>query len=216
MNRPLAVLVHGMGRTPLSMALLAYRLRRAGFETVNFGYVAALEGFTPCVQRLRRTIDTHAASRPTVLIGHSLGSVLLRSVLAQLAQPAAGCFFIGPPTRACVLARRFAGFLPYRLYTGEMGQLLAREDFLQSVPIPACPTYIYAGTGGPRWRFYPVGDEPNDGILKVSETALAGIAQIQVAAQHTFLMNSRALVRDLTDKALALVSIAPVHGASSS
>jgi pimeloyl-ACP methyl ester carboxylesterase len=209
MNRPFAILVHGMGRTPVSMALLAHRLRVAGFDTASFGYVPAVEKFASCVQRLRRFIDARAGSRPCVLIGHSLGTVLLRSVLAHLARPPAACFFIGPPTSACVLARRFAGFLPYRLITGEMGQLLATQSFLEGVPIPQCPAYIYAGTGGPRWRFYPLGDEPNDGILKVSETRLSGIPLILIDAQHTFLMNSRALVRDLTDKALALVNTAP-------
>jgi len=212
MNRPLAILVHGMGRSPASMALLAFRLRAAGFDTASFGYLAAFEKFSPCVQRLRRFADARAGARPYVLIGHSLGTVLLRAVLPLLARPPAACFFIGPPTRACVLARRFAGFLPYRLITGEMGQLLATESFLQGIPVPQCPAFIYAGTGGPRWRFYPVGDEPNDGILKVSETRLEGVPLIPIAAGHTFLMNARALVRDLTGKALALVSGEPGAG----
>ncbi len=205
MTRPLAILVHGMGRSPLSMALLALRLRAAGFDTASFGYVAAWEKFAPCVSRLQGFIAQRIESRAYVLIGHSLGSVLLRSVLPRLERPPAGCFFIGPPSRACVMARRFAGFLPYRLFTGEMGQLLAQESFMQAVPLPDCPALVYAGTAGPRWRFYPLGDEANDAILKVSETQLPGVSLVPIAARHTLLMNSRHLVRHLIDSALALV-----------
>jgi hypothetical protein len=197
------------------MALLAWRLRAAGFDTSCFGYLPAFEKFAPCVQRLRRSIDARAGSRPYVLIGHSLGTVLLRSALPGLARPPAACFLIGPPTRACVLARRCSRLRLYRLFTGEMGQLLADERFLDGVPVPPAPAYIYAGTAGPRWRFYPVGDEANDGILKVSETLLAGVPHILIDGQHTFLMNNRALVRDLTDKARALVDAAPVAHAVS-
>src|SRR5450631_1976620 len=102
--RPLAVLVHGMGRTPVSMALLALRLRRAGFATALFGYSVTFEKYSACLGRLQRFIDARA--RPCVLIGHSLGGVLLRSVIPVLARPPAACFLLASPTRACVLARR--------------------------------------------------------------------------------------------------------------
>jgi hypothetical protein len=206
MDRPLAVLVHGMGRTPVSMVLLALRLRRAGFATAIFGYLATLERFPACAARLQRFIEKRAGAVPFIVVGHSLGTVLLRDVLPRLARAPAACFLLAPPARACVGARMFAPFLPYRIITGEMGQLLADERFMASVPVPACPTWIYAGTGGPRGAFYPLGDEPNDGILKVSETQISGVPVVLVPAMHTFLMNSRLVARDLIGKASALVN----------
>ena len=205
MARPLAVLVHGMCRSRLSMVLLAWALRRAGFDTALFGYRVSLEKFEPCRQRLQRFIATRAAGRPYVLVGHSLGTVLLRVVLAQLPAPPAAFFLITPPTSACYWARRLHRFAPYRWITGEMGQLLASESFMRSVPLPQCPSWIYAGTGGPRGRFYPLGDEANDYVLKLSETALPGIATVPIPGGHTFLMNARPLVEDLLAKAGALV-----------
>ncbi len=208
--RPLAVLVHGMGRTPVSMALLAVRLRRAGFEPALFGYSVTFERFTPCVARLQRFVESRCTPpQPYLIIGHSLGAVLVRCVLPRLAHAPAACFLLAPPSRACVFARRFAPVLAYRIFTGEMGRLLADEKFLDAVPIPRCPTWIYAGTGGPRGSFFPIGDEPNDGILKVSETILDGVPVVLVAAMHTFLMNSRELVRDLLDKAQQVLARAP-------
>jgi hypothetical protein len=202
--RPLAVLVHGMGRTPVSMALLALRLRRAGFATALFGYSVTFEKYSACLGRLQRFIDARA--RPCVLIGHSLGGVLLRSVIPVLARPPAACFLLASPTRACVLARRFAPTFAYRLVTGEMGRLLADEAFMRAVPVPSCPAWAYVGVSGPRSRFYPIGEEANDGILKVSEAQLEGVPMVPVRAMHTFFMNSRPLVQDLVDKARAVLA----------
>jgi hypothetical protein len=206
MVRPLAILVHGMGRTPLSMAALALRLHRRGFAPALFSYTVTFERFAPCLVRLRRFIEARAGAAPYVVIGHSLGAVLLRSVIPQLERVPAACFLIAPPSQACVWARMLAPHWPYRVVTGEMGRLLADGDFMRAVPIPGCPTWIYAGTGGPTNRFFPIGDEANDGILKVSETRLAGIPVVLVPGMHTFLMNSRMLVRDLVDRAQSIVS----------
>jgi hypothetical protein len=211
-SAPLAILVHGMGRTPLSMALLAGRLRRRGFRIASFGYVAALESHATCLARLQRFIHTRIGAGPYIVVGHSLGAVLLRGVLPRLARRPAACFLIAAPATACVWARRLANSCAYRIVTGEMGQLLADADFLHAVPIPDCPTWIYAGTAGPRHRRFVLADEPNDGILKISETQLAGIPSICVPALHTFIMNSRLLTRDLLERAHAVLEPAPAAG----
>ncbi len=205
MSHPLAILVHGMGRTPVSMAPLAFRLRRDGFRTAIFGYSVTVERFASCVARLQRFIESRLGTERFIVIGHSLGAVLLRCVLPKLVQSPAACFLLAPPSRACVWARMLAPHLPYRIVAGEMGQLLANEEFMGSVPTPRCPTWIYAGTGGPSARFFPLGDEPNDGVLKVSETRLTGVPLVLVPALHTYLMNSRIVVRDLVDRARAIV-----------
>lgn len=206
---PLAILVHGLGRTPLSMALMAARLRRRGFQTASFGYLAAVERYATCLGRLHKFIAARSGVGPYIVIGHSLGAVLLRGVLPRLAHPPIACFLLAPPAKACVWARRLAPHAPYRLATGEMGRLLADPEFLDTVPIPDCPTWIYAGTAGPRHRLFALADEPNDGILKVSETRLPGVPLIEVSALHTFFMNSRWVTRDLVDKARALLNATP-------
>lgn len=73
------ILVHGMGRTPAAMLILAARLRAAGLHPDLFAYSAALEGWEGCVGRLRGFIDRRAAGTDFVVVGHSLGTVLLRA-----------------------------------------------------------------------------------------------------------------------------------------
>jgi hypothetical protein len=47
-----AILIHGMGRTPASMLILAVRLRKAGIRPRFFAYSAAFERWESCVNRL--------------------------------------------------------------------------------------------------------------------------------------------------------------------
>jgi hypothetical protein len=192
-----AIHVHGMGRTPAAMLVLAARLRAAGLRPDLFAYSAALEGWEGCVGRLGAFIYRRAAGTDFVLVGHSLGTVLIRAALPRLARPPLGCFLLAPPTRASRAARKFAPRRLYRLFTGEMGQKLASPDFMEALPVPAVPTRIYAGTGGPRGRLGPFGDVPNDGVLALDETRLPGVPLRTVPSLHTFIMNSRDVAGDI-------------------
>ena len=72
--------VHGMGRSPLSGWPLLRRLRRAGFQTHNFGHWVCTESFGAIVGRLNEQLIRLARAGDYVLVGHSLGGVLLRSL----------------------------------------------------------------------------------------------------------------------------------------
>jgi hypothetical protein len=60
-----ALLVHGMGRTPLSMMTLARALRRADIVPTQFGYSAALETVDQIVARLRGRLEATATTSPS-------------------------------------------------------------------------------------------------------------------------------------------------------
>jgi hypothetical protein len=194
-----AILVHGLGRTPLSMLLLAARLRARGLRPVLFGYSATFETFAGCTDRLCRFIDRNVEQSPFVVVGHSLGTVLLRAVYPRLLRAPQACFFLAPPAQACRAARTLAPNRIFRFAAGEMGQLLANPDFMAALPVPGCRTRIYAGTAGPVGRWSPFGSEPNDGILSVKETSIPGISLTTVRKIHTFIMNATAIANDIAE-----------------
>jgi hypothetical protein len=195
-----AILVHGMGRTPVSQLLLARRLGRHGIVVHLFGY-STLSSFERCVERLAERTRALAGASPFVLIGHSLGAVLIRASLPRLAplSPAA-CFFLAPPSTACKAARFFARSRLFRLGTGQMGRLLADSEFMAKLPVPEMPFHVYAGNAGYRGALSPFGNAPNDGILAVSETAIGSHEPILIPSLHTFIMNSKAVADDIACK----------------
>ena len=193
------VLVHGMGRTPLSMLRLRRRLRRAGHNPILFGYSPTFETLAGATARLVNLIERQVNPASYALLGHSLGTVLIRNALAQLDNQApAACFFLAPPMQACKAARFFSRFRLYRLMTGEMGVRLADEPFMRQLPMPAGLTRIYAGVSGPRASWLPFGMAVNDGILSLAEaTGACEVLVHPVPSLHTFIMNSRQVVDDL-------------------
>lgn len=193
------VLIHGMGRTPLSMLRLRRRLRRAGHRPLLFGYSPTFETLQGATARLVKLIERRVDTANYALVGHSLGTVIIRSALGHLEnRTPSACFFLAPPMLACQAARFFSRFRLYRWMTGEMGQLLAQDAFMRGLPMPAAPTRIYAGVGGPQAAWLPFGSEANDGILSVSEATGKFAAQaIEVPCLHTFIMNATQVFDDM-------------------
>src|SRR3954469_6129068 len=76
------ILIHGMGRTALSMLRLGRAIRRAGHPVHLFGYVAAVEPFARIADRARRECARLGARGPYAIVGHSLGGLLARVALA--------------------------------------------------------------------------------------------------------------------------------------
>ena len=205
-NLPKAILVHGMSRTAASLLLLARRLRRRGLQPFRFGY-RTRGSFETAVTRLTHTITTTTQGQPFILVGHSLGTVLIRAALPRLAVQPSACFFLAPPGTVCKAARTFSPNPLFRTATREMGSLLANEHFMANLPVPTVPVTIYAGTAGPHGRFSPFGDELNDGLLTLSEVALGSFPIIHVPALHPFIMHSAFVAEDIAKQAQRLMRI---------
>jgi len=167
------VLVHGLGRTPLSMVRLARSLRRAGHATELIGYIAALESFECIRSRVRARLLAPAAAGPYAAVGHSLAGLLLRAALADF-PPSAPLprllVTLGTPTRPPRLARLLRNVWLYRRLAGECGQLLADADFLASLHVPCVPSIAIAGTRGWPQHVGPFRGAPNDGVVALDET----------------------------------------------
>jgi len=192
-----AILIHGMGRTPLAMSLLAARLRASNIHPHLFGYSVTFESWEECIQRYQRFIEKHTASDDYIIIGHSLGTVLTRATLPRLTHPPKACFFLAPPTQVTSAAKNFAHRKLIKLFMSEMGKVLTDEQRMNSLPVPNIPTKIYSGIAGPRGRYSPFGEEPNDGLLTVKETLLPNIPTQTVPSLHTFIMNSKLVTQDI-------------------
>lgn len=143
-----ALLVHGMGRTPLSMLVLGWRLRRAGILPQWFSYFAGYESFAAIAARLSRRLAA-LARKTYVAVGHSLGGLLLRTAIARLplsVLPPRHLICLGTPNRTSRLARALRNWPPYRLFNGDSGQLLGDAARMDALPRPNVSITLVAGT----------------------------------------------------------------------
>lgn len=197
------MLIHGMGRSRASMALLGARLRRGGHTTSSFGYLVAREALDSIAARFIAHVAGVAeaaqvakqgmAAEPFryAIVGHSLGGIITRLASPELTPGLERFIMLAPPNRQPAIARALSKSVIFRALTQDAGRRLVDAAFYESLPKPDVPTLIVTGTAGPRTRWLPFSGDANDGILRVDETELPGASRYDVPAIHTFIMNRR-------------------------
>jgi len=113
--REMVVLVHGMGRTRCSMNPVRRALEAAGYEVLNHGYhsrrMTVKEAGEALTQRLSQFSERPEITR-VHLVGHSLGNIVIRWVIANQHPANLGrVVMLAPPNQGARLADRFAGWL---------------------------------------------------------------------------------------------------------
>jgi hypothetical protein len=183
--------VHGMGRSPLSGWPLLWRLRRAGYHTHNFGHWVCSESFGAIVGRLNERLIQMAQAGDYVLVGHSLGGVLLRQALRTLPRSVPApkhLFLLGSPVQASSIAARMGSNPLYRLLTGDCGVVLGSMERMGAIGTPAVP--VTAVVGVKSWSLMAgmLPAESNDGVVTLSEATAPWLTDVvQLPVTHTFL-----------------------------
>jgi triacylglycerol lipase len=191
-TRELVVLVHGMGRTPISMLPLAWTLKRAGYQVMNWGYSSTCctvaEIGTQLSSALKK-IDYGSVDR-VHFVGHSLGTVIIRWALANNTRldKRGHVVMLAPPNQGSSRADRAA--MRWAWVLKPLPELItATGSTARTIPFP---TNVKIGVIAGEF----------DGKVSVAETHIEGEAgHVVVPAHHSFLM-LRKDVRDLTIKFL--------------
>ena len=199
--------VHGMGRTPISGMPILFRLRANGYTVSVFGYSTAFNDFDAIRNRLRVRIIQMASQGDYVLVGHSLGGVLLRSALQELphgTNPPKHLFLLGSPVRPAILAKTLRKRFIYRAITGDCGQLLASSLRMKAIGPVNVQTTSILGTRGFYGKHSPFGFELNDGVVLESELQADWITDVvHVPVIHTLLPASSRVADIILDRMAA-------------
>jgi pimeloyl-ACP methyl ester carboxylesterase len=174
------------------MMALERRIARHGFRTARFGYSSARADLERNSVALARFIEALGCER-VHLVGHSLGAVLslyaiescgLRTVRRVLA--------LGPPFVDSYAARRLKGSGVGRWMLGPcIPQWLEckRPGIPEGVEVGVIAGTVAFGLG-----MFVVPDlpRPNDGIVAVTETVVAGMkSRVEVPVSHSWMLASR-------------------------
>jgi pimeloyl-ACP methyl ester carboxylesterase len=177
--REVVVLVHGMGRSPLSMAPLGWTLRRAGYDVLNWGYSSTCCSIAELGAQLEEELREHEGEAVRLhFVGHSLGNIIVRWVLAHdddASLQVGRIVMLAPPNQGSRVADRLAPSLGWLLKPlPELGTGPMRSSGELHLP-EHLDVAVIAG------RF--------DGKVAVPETRLAGMdAHLVLPASHPFLM----------------------------
>jgi len=173
------------------MAVLAWRLRRAGYRTRTFGYAVTFESLERITERFVNRIGSELAGEPSpwAVVGHSLGCVVTRFAMPRLPAGARAFVMLAPPNHPPAIARALAGNWLFRAFTRDAGRKLVDSEFFAALPRPTMPALVIAGTRGPLASWLPFRGQPNDSIVRVEEARLEGVPLVEIPGAHTFLMN---------------------------
>lgn len=199
---PCVVLLHGLGRTRLSMWWVGRWLRKHGFAVVNVGYPALRYPVQELADRYlppALAACDAASGRPVHFVTHSLGAIVLRQYLQNHPPPAQSrAVMLAPPNRGSEIADELRDLGPYRRFLGPSGQQLGTDE--HGLPGTLGPVEIEIGIVAGRRNVMPLLGRylpgESDGKVTVRSTALEEMEDFLVVdAGHTFIMYHPTVLR---------------------
>lgn len=190
------VLVHGLWFGKWSLALLARRLRRAGFSVRCFGYSTT-----------RRDLDSHAgalyrfarggADRLPHFVAHSMGGLITVRMLEMNSQvPSGRVVLLGSPLGGSSVARTVSGWGAGRVLLGQAEAALITG--VEAWPYERDIAMI-AGTRAMGLGVFAGGSRaPGDGTVLAEESRHEALDDhIEIATTHTGLLLSAEAARQV-------------------
>ena len=182
------ILIHGMGRSRASLWILEQRLKKAGYEMLNFPYGVRGETLDQITDRFLQYVQENVKTDRYYFIGHSLGNIIVRNGFKKEYRPGLSrIVMLTPPNKSPDLAKRFKDIDLYRWIFGDSGQKLSSDAFYETLPMPKVEFGVLAGNKSSELLL----NQPSDGTVTVEETKLEGMADFLVLHHsHTFFMDS--------------------------
>ena len=197
------VLLHGLGRSPVSMLRLDYHLSGSGYDVVNLAYPSTEQP----IQQLASVVGTGVGEcrelKATAIhfVTHSLGGILVRQYFQNHRVPEAKrAVMLAPPNHGSEIVDRYRDEWWYRRVTGEAGQQLGTGQ--DSIPNQLAPIEleigIITGTKSSDPWFAAAMRGANDGKVSVDSAKLAEMQDfLLVDSGHTFIMNTEKVVHQV-------------------
>jgi triacylglycerol lipase len=196
-NNQAVILVHGLARTPKSMAPLAEFLKKNGYHPHLLSYPSRKDDITtltkehlePVVARLQQS-----GYRKIHFVTHSMGGILVRELLARKRLPELGAVvMLAPPNQGSQIVDKIGHWKIFSYINGPAGNQLGtnKQGITHQLPHPNFPLCIIAGDRS----INPINSlmipGKDDGKVSIENTKVEGMTQ-HIVLQRTHPMIMRA------------------------
>ncbi|MEM6474485.1 MAG: alpha/beta hydrolase, partial [Planctomycetota bacterium] len=195
------VLLHGLMRTAGSMKTLESALVESGSPSViRFAYASTRGSIPEHARALREVLERLPEQDSFSFVGHSMGNIVVRSLVAQLESDGdpkrllprcKRMIMLGPPNQGATIAKRLSKTKVFGWVTGK-GALQLGPDWeaLQTdLATPTFPFHIIAGDVLAT-SVNPLVDGDGDFVVSVEEAKLEGCETFETyPVLHSFLMD---------------------------
>ncbi len=185
------ILVHGIMRSSKSFGPLEKKLRENGYLVFGFDYPSTRIPITESAEYLRRCIESLEGISEISLIVHSMGGLVVRSMLMHNTDPRIKrMVMMGVPNKGAVPADLLKDNPLFKTFLGPAGQQLGTKDgLIPSLPVPEFEFGVLAGGKGDKKGYNPLLPGDDDGTVSVASTRLEGASDFMMEPiLHSFLM----------------------------
>lgn len=196
----LVVLLHGLARSPNSMADMAASLKAAGFEVCNLGYPSTEHSIEDLASKqvLPDVLKCIGAEpRKVNFVTHSLGGIIVRQLKGSAGLAFGRVVMLGPPNGGSEVVDKLGGLAPFEWINGPAGQQLGTGK--ASVPRALGATDLEVGVIAGQNSINPILSwlipGPDDGKVSIENAKLKGMRDfLVVPVSHPFLMKDRDVI----------------------
>jgi len=195
------VLLHGLARTPRSMARIERELTRAGYVVVNLPYpsrTAPIEALSEMVYDGIRDSASLGDRGKVHFVTHSMGGIVLREMLSKHRVERLGrVVMLGPPNQGSELVDRLGSWRFFRWVNGPAGQQLGTgPDSLPSrLGAVDFELGVIAGDRSINWINSGMIPGPDDGKVSVERTKVVGMKDhLVVHTTHPTMLSHRTVI----------------------
>lgn len=188
---PVVVLLHGLWRGWRAMEPLARALKDEGFSTLSIPYPSARLPIERLVHQVRNEVDKIASDQPIHFITHSLGGIVLRTLLAEeMSWNVGRVVMLAPPNGGSEIVDWLKSHPILRRVLGPAGMALGSTGIPSQ--LPAFPDKVEAavimGNRSTIPLFRKLLSEENDGVVSAERGKIEGLCGFSlIRADHTFI-----------------------------
>ena len=211
MSGKAVIVLHGLVRSRSAMdSLCRFLEEKGGYRTFNVSYPSTRDDIAEHARALRRIVDNLDGIEEINFIGHSMGNIVIRHYLGDLARQetwkqSAGAMaadrravarfhrfvMLGPPNQGALIAAALADNAMFQKVFGDAGLQLGRDwaGLERRLATPGFEFGIIAGGKGNAKGFNPLLPGDNDAVITVESAKLAGACDFVVLpVLHSFIV----------------------------